>query len=83
MYSFNATSDLRAIEILIGHKCFNLKPNVSFLTCDIALTGFWCELNARNFRMENEKPTFDLSLSHNLFPRLATEKLQELAKEIQ
>lgn len=81
--AYNTVSDLRAIEILIASKCFDFGLNVSFLTSDIALAGFWCALGLKNYSLKNENPTFSIKLSSDLFPRVGAEESDQLKKLLQ
>ena len=81
--AYNCISDLRAIEILIASKCFDLDLNVSFLTSDVALAGFWCALGLKNYSTKNGNPKFSIELNNDLFPRIETEESEQLKKLLQ
>jgi hypothetical protein len=75
----NALCDLRALEIFTSSLGLE-QPGFSLCTCDLPLAAFWSGLNASQQRwMDQDKLTFSMSLTPDLFPRLQDDEREELA----
>ena len=79
--AYNALSDLRAVEMFMASLGFNREP-FAFCTCDRAIAAFWCGLNGHDSHWENERPSFTVSLTEDLFPRLGESARENLALEL-
>jgi len=80
-HAYNALSDLRAIEMFTAGLGFQ-RERFALCTCDRAMAAFWSGLNVRFARWHNERPTFSITLTEDLFPRLDNTARQELASEL-
>jgi hypothetical protein len=79
--AYNALSDLRAIEMFTSGLGFQ-RERFALCTCDRAMAAFWSGLNVRFARWHNERPTFSITLTEDLFPRLDKAARKKLASEL-
>lgn len=80
-HAYNALSDLRAIEMFTSGLGFQ-RERFALCTCDRAMAAFWSGLNVRFARWHNGKPTFSITLTEDLFPRLDNAARKQLACEL-
>ena len=75
--AYNALSDLRALEMFLSGLGLDREP-FAFCTCDKAIAAFWCGLAAHSGQWIDERFSFTVSLSDDLFPRLQESGRMEL-----
>src|ERR1041384_639157 len=77
----NALSDLRALEFFVGGLGLGREP-FALCTRDRAIAAFWCGLQAYGQRWQDERLSFTVSLTAELFPRLDHVGREELAAKL-
>jgi hypothetical protein len=80
--AYNAISDLRAIELLVGSHAMAPTHPPALATDDIALVKFWCALGLRAKMPITGGWKFSYSFSNLLFARLDSKQIASLNAEL-
>lgn len=75
--AYNSFFDLRMVELFLIFQPLNDKP-CALCTCDDGLAAFWCGIQPARGYLKGEIPSYKITITEVLFPRMAAEERASL-----